>query len=254
MQADFNGDLRRRIEEAALLPSDHPMRRDACDHVSEHGDGARQVWRDVQQENESLLVELHEVPAPSGLQERLLIIPQNVRRRSRAWKRSIFAAAAVLVLAMTVVPGLLMHPGAEAIDASVVHVASLVADDHSARSQLTVVTSDPRQLFQELQPKAPFPIDLTTTPAAATLVGARICSFGEGPLIYTRWSTTKGDLSMYQLRLSDFGVPPNLPPQEVRQDQPGDRGARRRCRVRLWSDDLFAYAIVVDDEPADSGS
>jgi len=250
MKADFNGDLRRRMEEAVLLPVDHPARQELHELASAHGERSQREWCAVQNENEQLLDELQRISAPPGLKDRLLLIPAATPRRSRVWMKSMLAAAAVLAVITTVVVSIVLRPGTDSFDQSIAHVASLVAADHTARPHLTVLASNPREAIENLQPNAPFRVDLTTTPGAATLVGGRICSFDEGPLVYTRWKGPRGDISMYQLRLADFALPANLPPRAAGQNQADDPG---ECRVRMWSDDHFAYAIVVDGASADTG-
>ncbi len=247
MKGDFAGDLRRRMEEVCLLPTDatdEPARKQLLDEIAAAGDWAMQEWAELHRENERLRVMLRDVSPPEGFESRLLAIAATSRTRRHALHRPLGLAAAILMLLTAGVIVMTWRGAPSATESTVAHVVALVARDHDSRPKLVVETSDPIEATRSLESKAPFDIRLVGAPAGAELVGARVCSFPEGPLVYSRWRDVGGEdeeLSLYQIRLSDFGLPPDLPPQELRSSEAGGR-----CRIRLWSDNQFAYAVVRD--------
>ncbi|MCI0363322.1 MAG: hypothetical protein L0219_05535 [Phycisphaerales bacterium] len=247
MKGDFTGDLRRRMEEECLLPTDavdDPATRQLLDEIAAAGDWAAREWAELHRENERLRVMLRDVLPPEGLESRLFAIPTTSRMRRHALRRPLGLAAAILLL-LTVGAVVMKWQGARTrTDSTIAHVVALVAHDHELRPTLVVETSDPVEAARALETKAPFDVRLVGAPIGAELVGARVCSFPEGPLVYSRWRDVGGqddELSLYQIRISDFDLPPDLPPQEFRSSE-ADGG----CRIRLWSDNRFAYAVVHD--------
>ena len=251
MKGDFDGELRRRMEDACLLPTDHPLQREVRDEITAAGDWTQQDWLELQRENEELRLALHDVTSPTGLEQRLIDIPSTSTRHPRLFRVPLGVSAAILMI-IAVLAVVMIWPRGSSTDGSIAHVASLVAKDHSSRPELTVLSDEPQQAVDRLQPSAPFEIRLNAIPDAATLIGGRICNFDEGPLILTRWQTSDHEFSMYQLRLADFGIPPNLPQREI--ISPAGHENKRHCRVRLWSDDQFAYAIVSDVTASEDGA
>ena len=243
MKIDFDGELRRRMEDACLLPSDHPIQREVRDEIADAGDREQQEWLELQRVNEELRLELHDVTPPNGLERRLMGIPLSSALHPRLLRVPRGAISAVLVIS-AVLAVMMIWPRGSSTDGSIARLASLVAQDHSARPELTVLADELQRAVERLQPIAPFEIRLKVVPVAATLIGGRICHFVEGPLILTRWQASDHELSMYQLRLADFGIPPNLPQREINSS--ADHEKKIHCLVRLWSDEQFAYAIVTD--------
>lgn len=244
------------MEEASLLSAappnavDDAARGQLLDDIAAAGDWALQEWAELHRENERLRVMLRDVSPPEGLESRLFAIPTTSRMRRHALRRPLGLAAAILLL--LTVGAVVMKwqgapPGGTRTDSTIAHVVALVAHDHELRPTLVVETSDPLEAARALETKAPFDVRLVGAPIGAELLGARVCSFPEGPLVYSRWRDVVGqddELSLYQIRLSDFDLPPDLPPQEIRSGESGGR-----CRIRLWSDGQFAYAIVRDGLP-----
>lgn len=243
MKGDFDGELMRRMEEASLLPSDHPKRREVREEVASVGGWAEKEWLRLQAEPERLRGLLLDVTAPAGLEQRLLDIPSNMARRLQRLRWPFGAAAALLVIAAVVVV-MSVQPVGDSTDQSLVRIATLVAADHMERPELTIAGDDRQRLVSALQARAPFEVRLPSPTANGSLLGGRICRFDEGPLVLTRWRRGDHDISMYQIRLTDFGLPPNLSRHEI---EPPDQGsAAGLCRVQLWSDDRFVYATVTD--------
>jgi len=251
MNADFDGEMTRRMDEASLLPADHPRRQQVRDEVAAAGDSVQQQWLELQRENEELASHLQEVTPPSGLTDRLLRIPEASPRRPMRVRVMLAAAAAIIIISAAAVIAI-VQPASQQSDRAVSQLASLVAQDHMAQPKLTVVESDWNDAVASLQSSSPFRIQLPSKPDGAALVGARICSFDDGPLVYSRWTDVRGNaLSVYQLRLSDFGIPAHLPPKTIIPHS--GTASADPCRVRLWSDDDFAYAVVTN-RPHGSGS
>lgn len=251
MKGDFDGELMRRMEEVSLLSSDHPKRQEVREAVASAGGWAEKEWLRLQAEPERLRGLLLDVTAPAGLEQRLLDIPSNMNRRLRRLRWP-FGAAAALLMVAAVVAVMSVRPFGDSADRALVRIASLVAADHMKRPELTVAAADEQRLVAALQARAPFKVRVPTAVANGSPVGGRICRFDEGPLVLTRWRRGDHEISMYQIRLADFGLPPNLPRQEI--DPPDQGSVAGLCRVRLWSDDQFAYATVADAAWADDDS
>lgn len=231
------------MDEACLLPSDavDDPTRQLLDEIAAAGDWAVQHWAELHRENERLRVMLRDVSPPEGIESRLLAIPMTSRMRRHALRRPLGLAAAILMLLAVGAIVMTWRGAPTTTESTIAHVVALVAHDHDSRPKLVVETSDPIEAARSLEAKAPFDIRLVGAPAGAELVGARVCSFPEGPLVYSRWRDRDKELSLYQILLSDFDLPPDLPPQEFRSSEAGGR-----CRIRLWSDNQFAYAVVRD--------
>ena len=251
MKGDFDGELRRRMHDATMLPPSHPIQQEVRRDIAAAGDWAQEEWLELQRESEEGRLALHAVTLPAGFEQRLLDIPNTSVQRHRRRRFPFPAVAAVLMIAaVSAVVVTWLH--LQSAERSITRVVSLVAIDHSSRPELMVLADETRHIVERMQPSAPVEIRLTAAPIAATLIGGRICSFDEGPLILTRWHTAEHEISLYQLRLADFGLAPNLPQREI--DAPAGDEDTRHCRVRLWSDDHFAYAIVTDAPASDNGS
>jgi hypothetical protein len=249
MKPDFTGELRRRMEEAVLLPADHAEYSAVLEAIAQAGDWAAQDWAALHGENELLRARLQAVHPPEGLEARLLAIPTVGAPRSlRMGVPAVLAAAVIVILA--VAAAWLPRLSAPAADPAIALVAHRMVEDHLSDPHLTIETSDPAAAAAALESTAPFEFRVVPPAAGAALIGARICSFPEGPLILTRWRRDDHQVSVYQIRLADFGVPPNLPPREI--VPAGTSGAAATCRVTLWTDDRFIHAVVRD--AGDGGS
>lgn len=246
MKGDFTGELRRRMDEVCLLGPEHPDHQEVLTEVAKAGDWAKQEWLNLHQENEHLRIALCEVALPGGLDPRLMEIPATLKQCANPFRlrQSLVAAIAAMLMIAGLIAVILNWPDAAPVEDSMRHVASLVADDHSSHPELTFKASDPSRITAMLEPNAPFPVRLGIPLKGANLVGGRICKFKEGPLVLTRWQTGGQEISMYQLRCADFGLPPNQPQRELNPTFADERPVS--CRVTLWTDDQFAYAMVAD--------
>jgi len=81
------------------------------------------------------------------------------------------------------------------------------------------------------------------------LTGGRVCSFGDRPLVYTRWSDADEDIAVYQVDRRAFGLRAGLSKTEVAI--PEDGSLVSRCRVQIWSDVKYGYVIVHDQQRRD---
>jgi len=244
MKADFDGQLTRRMEDAAMLPPEHPMRSEVERDVREAGPWAQRQWEALLRENDALRHRLAEPTLPAGLEDRLLRIPETAPKRWRTVPAPALAAAVIALLAIVSLLVVNRSHDARHTD-TIAGLAALIAADHSSHPELTVRTDDPEHIIDQLKDNAPFEIHPAVAPASATLLGARICRFEQGPLVYMRFIDAGEEISMYQLRLSDFNIPANLAARNIMSASTTDRPAK--CRVRLWSDQRFAYAIVRDE-------
>ena len=251
MKGDFDGELRRRMHDATMLPPDRPIQQRVRRDIADAGNWAHEEWLELQQESAEVRLALHAVALPTGLEQRLLDIPMTSAQRHRR-RRVPFAAVAAVLMIVAVSALVVSWSHESSTNRSITRVASLMAIDHASRPELTILADETWGIVEQMQPIAPFEIRLAAAPIGATLIGGRICRFDAGPLILTRWHTAERELSLYQLRLADFGLAPNIPRREI-DTFAGDED-KGHCRVRLWSDDHFAYAIVSDAPVPEDGS
>jgi len=233
----------RAMEEAALLPEDDPRCREFVEEIG----GAvaeRNAWCAILAENEDLRLRLRGVDIPQGLTDRVRSVRtgsgSSKRRRVIPVRGALIAAGLVLVAALGVF-ALRYPPDAER---AIHELATLAAMDHAARPELTVQTAELDTLAARLRSSAPFQLNIDAPEPGAVLTGGRVCSFGDRPLVYTRWSDADEDIALYQVDRRAFGLRARLSKTEV--DIPEDGSRVSRCRVRIWSDVEFGYVIVRD--------
>lgn len=236
-------DERRALEEAALLSEDDPRRREIVDGLEGMGE-AHDMWCAIVRENEDLRLRLRDVDTPPGLIERTRGVRHGTAppRRARPLKRTLTAAIALLV---TVVGVLLVRSGG--IDPAygpTYELATLAAMDHAARPKMAVTTDDLNILASSLGDSLPFDLGITAPEPSAVLLGGRLCSFGDRPIVYTRWRTEGGEIAIYQMEQRAFGLRPGIGPVDIETPENGSPDSR--CNVRVWTDDRFAYVSVND--------
>lgn len=231
-------ELERRIEEALLLP-EGDAKREAVRHEAESlGEPGAKRWSALEREQDALRAALRDAPTPPGMRQRLLEIPgaRTARRPMRA-RAAILAAAACLLLVAG--GALLLNQRAEARASE--RLATLAMHDHLSRPELVVRESEPAALFAALTPLAPYPVSAPEVMRSARPVGGRICTFGETPIVYTRWREGAEEVSMYQVRRRDFGFGAG---DLARRIHLAAGGGHEPCTVTLRADGEFVYAIV----------
>jgi len=241
-----NEDKRRAMEEAALVPENDRSRREleARLDIESEGDD-RETWLTILAQNESLRKSLDNVELPAGLLTRVRAVrgPSRPSRRFPVSARTAaLGAAASLLLAAIGIQ--VVRPEVRAPEATH-ELATIAAMDHAARPKMTVTTDDPDVLVMALRDSVPFQIHIPNPAPGATLLGGRRCSFGDQPIVYTRWRTESGDIALYQMEHEAFELKPHLAPVSVEMSDDASPGSH--CRVRVWSDERFAYVIVTDD-------
>lgn len=240
-------DLLGAMEDAVLLPDDDPLRREILQRLDDADQEIQLAWADRLRESERLRLALRHVEPPGGLEQRLMRIPATVRRpwwglRPTGWRSAAVLAGAVITIA-TIVALLRTSTHGTIADAAS-RLAALAIDDHAGRPVLTVVAAGPREVESRLMTSAPFTVRIPALDEPYTLLGGRVCSFGTRPIIYTRWRKDYHDHSLYQVRLTDFGLPDDLLPTTV--TTPPTPGHPIGHRVVIWAEEAFAYALVCD--------
>ena len=240
-------DLPAAMDDAALLPEDDPRRRQVLRRLEDADSRIQLAWADRLREVERLRLALRHVDVPGGLEQRLMGIPATVRRgwRLTRWRGAAVLAAAVITTAAIVT--LLRTSSTGTIADAASRLAALAINDHAGRPILTVMTEDPREVEAQLAAAA-FAVRIPALDERYTLLGGRVCSFGTRPIVYTRWRKDDHDHSLYQVRLTDFGLPGDLLPTTV--TTPPTPGNPIGHRVVIWARDVFAYALVCDGSDA----
>jgi len=238
-------DGRRALEEAALLPEDDSRRREVVDALEDTG-ADRQAWCDILAENEDLRLRLRSVEAPAGLLERVRSIRGPIEpasHRRRALLGSIVVAATILLV---VTVGLLVLRSDVPADSATYELATLAAMDHAARPEMTIKTDDLATLAEALDDQLPFDFSITRPEPGAVLIGGRLCTFGDRPLVYTCWRIDGKEVAMYQVRRSEFGLVAGESRREM--DIPAEGSRESRCWTCVWTDAQFAYVLVRDQK------
>jgi len=186
----------RELEEAVLLPEGDSTREEARRSIESQGEEGARRWAELLDEHERLRTALRATSIPPGLERRLLDIP---RRRGperpqvkRVWSA---AAAATIVVALTAAL-LLFLPRSTDPDAAAERLAALATHDHLSQPELVVTTRDRAEFTAALGARAPFSVRIPAEMGGASLIGGRLCTFGESPIIYSRWRGSDGDAEL----------------------------------------------------------
>ena len=245
MNLDPN-EARRLLEEVAVLSKDDARRRELVRELDGMPDSLRAEWYDILEENEDLRLRLRQVDIPSGLIDRVRAVREGSRGTRRRRVTPLTGALVTAAVIFSTVAGLLFVQSvrSESTDRKIHDLAVLAAMDHTARPELSVKTHDSDSLQAGLSGDAPFTLNVSSPEPGAVLVGGRVCSFGDRPLMYTCWRDGDEDVAVYQVRRSEFALRAGIPATEV--DIPEHGSPISRCRVRIWSDADFAYVVVHD--------
>ncbi|MBI3891649.1 MAG: hypothetical protein HY303_08995, partial [Candidatus Wallbacteria bacterium] len=248
--------LRQAMAEASLLPADDPVRRQLEQDVAGSGEWAQREWLDLIREDEALRITLRQVEVPPGLMTRLLLIPAQVpeiqQTQASRWlrwlhdlragwsKRSLAAAflAVAVVAAVFWRVDYLPHE-----ERRVETLALLAMQDHLNENNLAVRSSEPRKVENELANRLGFPVQLPELGSRFTLVGGRPCHLGGHLVAFTLWRVPGGGISsLFQFRLSDFGLASLKRKLVVRSSEPAANGDA--CEVTVWPVGEHGYALV----------
>ncbi len=243
-------ELKREMNEAALLPAGDPRREALLPRIEEAGEEATQLWAELIGENERLRMALRHASVPEGLEERLRQIAETAPLpwwRPRIRGAAIIAAALLAIAALAL---LLRSPARPPVADAASRLAALAIRDHSGHSHLAVESSDPAEVESGLAGSSTVAARVPPLDDRYRLVGGRACRFGELHTIYTRWIKDGRDHSLYQVRRSDFDLPPDLLPVEVAT--PPTPGSPAGHRVVIWADGPDAYALVCDGSGDDA--
>jgi len=241
MNSQDKAKLRRAMGEAAILPPEDQERRSIEAQIAKAGPWAEKEWLGILEEDEHLRLELMRVDPPAGLEERLLKIPNTIGQPLYPSTFKWWAAAASVFLALV---GLLLLYAWKAprTDSQVVTLAALAIENHMRNQTLTVETNDIDLLQKKLTHQVPFPVIVPEMGPGFSLIGGRNCKLCKYPAAYSLWSTPQGKSALFQLRASDFGLPPNMK-KDIRcyknLVRPGDP-----CDTVIWTIDGRGYALL----------
>ncbi len=241
MTHQVTDDLRRAMEDAALLACDDPRRREVLARIDEAGVAAREAWSEIQKEYDRLPHSLRLVNPPAGLEERLFKIPSTTARSSPLSRRGAAILAAAVILSAAVSGLIWLRPPASG-PGPAERLAALAIRDHARHPVLTVRTSDRAEVESRLGSLAPFQVRVPALGARCTLVGGRLCKFGSRPLIYTRWQGDGRERSLYQVLATDFDLPQDFLPTEI--ITPPTPAYPSGHRVVIWADGGSVFALV----------
>jgi len=179
--------LRRDMDEAVLLPEDHPTRKQVMQRVQQAGDWAEEHWVELVAINERMRLELPQVTPPTGLTERLLAITSTTQthRRSPAKRRAFTGAFAAMLVIGLLVWQWPSGPGDGATAAQT--LAQLAAADHLRGPAMTVRSSNPDEVKTALDATTALAVHMPDLGGDYRLEGGRICKFDQCPVVYTCW-------------------------------------------------------------------
>ena len=229
MTEAFNDPLARLLELASLPPGD-PGRKELDVELSRMPVAERARWTKMIHETDLLYTGLPEVDVPPDLESRLLKIPHAAADAKsapaptapiakigpRRWK--LYAACLLILLPIAGV-ALWNMPHADTTPISYAlatdkadEVANLAEQLHLSPPALAVTSSDPatveKALNDAMKPyNMPFPAMMLPPKSPATLLGGGVASFGSTHAAFTRWTSGKETVTLYQFD----GKPLNLP-------------------------------------------
>jgi len=249
-QHPHEDEQRRALEEAAIREEDDPRRRALLDELEREGsDRRRRMWCEILSENEDLRLRLRHVEAPVDLAGRVRSIRRGHRPSApgrRVSRTGVGVAVAVLLVAGAVLSALLgpsLGVDGDSRRRALRELALLATLDNAGRPELTVSASRLGDLASGLGERSPFPLRIQRPARETRLLGGRVCTFDERPLLYTRWAREGGGtLGVYQVDRRQFGLGAGIPETRV---EIGRRGSpEAHCRVRLWTEERFGFIIV----------
>ncbi len=231
------------MEEAALLPTHDPKRRQFEEDIAKADETTRQAWLQTLSFNESLRLALLRPQPPPELHQRLAAYassspatpPSPAFFAKTAHLRAVGLAAFCSVLVFWAV-WWFQRP----VD-PLQHLATLAMQDHEKKPQMTVQTHQWKTLTQELAPSLPFTLQKPSLLSPLRLVGGRKCKLGKKYVLLSQWKDQQDTYSLFQFRLQDYHIPPHLRPTWI---TPTHAKKKHACKTLIWSQRDIGYAFV----------
>ena len=244
--------FRRMMDKAAALPASDARYQEVFRRIAEVGTWAEQYWLELLRQDQKLRLLLRRVRPPEDLQERLLQIPEpRARLRLRVPRRAGMVVVATACLMLLGWLGVSLMQTGQSLTNATRGLAVLTIHDHLKRPDLTIRSADPSDLVSGLGGSVAFPVRIPKFGEDYQLVGGRICKLNTHPLVYTRWQHRGRDHSLYQVSLSDFGLPRGFSRRMVAVGATPAEPVGHR--VTLWAEGNCAFALVCEDDEADDG-
>ena len=237
--------LRKAMGEGASLPPEDPLRQELEAVISRTGQWAEKEWLEVLTQDEHVRIALRKVEVPGDLEQKLLAIPEqkiSPRKQFRILSLKFIASAVAVILIVVIAVILFFPPKEQDFD----QLAILAINDHINNRNLKVVTSDTAEFKNQLTGKVPFEVNLPEFSNMLKLSGGRPCKLGSHPIVYSLWSNSKGEFSLFQFRLVDFRFSQTAKPQIVKPLYHATKDDKSRCLI--WSQDSSGFILVGEDE------
>jgi len=241
MTSEQQENLRRAMEEAALLPTEDPMRREIEARIVESGKWAEEEWLELLHSDERLRLDLQRIAIPAALEEKLMAIPDEVpvHRTSRRFWIYPATAAAMLLLTFGILQ-LRQNPNAERLNT----VAMLAISNHENIDYMSINSDKNVEVEKHLTKKAGFEVKMPDLNPSLQLKGGRNCGLGTHGVVFSRWIKEDKKYSLYQFCCKDFGLPEEILKQVVIPKCPSV--SNKKCCVLFWTKGGCAYALVAD--------
>ena len=241
MTPEQQENLLRAMEEAALLPTEDPMRREIETRIVEAGTWAEKEWLELLQSDEQLRLDLQRVAAPAGLDEKLTAIPDEVPIPLPSRRFWIYPATAAAMLLLTVGVLQLLESQNEG---SLNTIAMLAISNHQNIDYVSIDSDKEGEVEDHLARKVEFDVRIPALAKHLQLKGGRKCGLGTQDVVCSRW--VKGDrkYSLYQFCCKDFGLPGDILKQIVIPKFPSV--SNKEYSVLFWTEGNCAYALVAD--------
>ena len=243
-------DLRRRMQEAASLPTSDPARVALMNDIVDAGEWASEEWLALVTADEMLRLSMHRVNVPSGLENSLLGLsnesaPGNGRLVFK-FNRRVAAIAAVLVIGVGVV-GATLAINASGPSSELRQLAMFALDHHCIHLPQQIETPGvaPTEFIKQVGNDIPFDARLPNRvihASNARLIGGRACRLAARPVVFMRWEHAGKKISVYQFCAKHFDLPESVS-GTIEIDEPWL--AELNCKVIVWTEEHCAYAMVV---------
>ena len=274
MSEAFNDPLTHLLE-LTSLPSGDPRRKDLDRELALMPEAERTRWTLMMHETDLLYGNLPQVDVPPDLQAKLLQIPQSpaaaqpapppptplAKIGPRPWR--LYAACLLILLPVAgfaiwnmprseTVLGPIVAPPAVVFDSTKANeVATLAEQLHESPPPLSIASSDPVAVqnaldasFKTYVSRFPAMVPLPKPPATATLLGGGVVSFGKTHAVFTRWTSGKDTLTLYQFDGQPFKIPDGFDKALV--------STKSGHFVSIWPGygNPCTWACVADNKPA----